>query len=334
MSSKSSIIVTGGAGYIGSHTVIELFKKGFNPIIVDNLCNSSMLNIEGINTLLSTSIKWYNVDCTNYSSMSKIFQQERDICSCIHFAAFKSVEESVNNPDKYFKNNIESLRVLLKCMVDNHINKIIFSSSCSVYGNPDYLPVDENTLFKKPESPYAETKQICENIIAEHNCSSISLRYFNPIGYHSSNLIGDRSKDKPSNILPVISEVALGFKEEFVINGNSYNTVDGTCLRDYIHVEDLALSHVKALDYLNNNKSVKLALNVGTGKPFSILELIKVYEKINNVTINTKFGEKRKGDVEQIFSDNKLIKKILKWYPLKSLKDAVRSEYQWKLNNV
>ena len=309
MSARKNIIVTGGAGYIGSHTVVDLFKNGFNPIIIDNLCNSSIQNIIGIHKILEQKIKWHRIDCSNLDAMMNVFKNEKNIYGCIHFAAFKSVEESIKNPQKYFQNNVESLKVLLKCMDRFKIKNIIFSSSCTVYGTPDNLPVNESTPFKKSESPYSETKQICEKILESHNCSSISLRYFNPIGGHPSNLIGDCSSDKANNLVPIIVEVSKGIRDILVVNGDSYNTKDGTCIRDYIHVQDLASAHVKALDYLQNNKVSNTAFNVGTGKGLSVLNIIDEFEKVTNLKVNYIIGPKRLGDIEQIYADSTFVKK-------------------------
>ncbi|MBT6809074.1 MAG: UDP-glucose 4-epimerase GalE, partial [Flavobacteriales bacterium] len=234
------IIITGGAGYIGSHTVVELYNSGFTPIIIDNLCNSSEKNIKGISEILGTDIKWHNVDCTNQKEINNIFELEGDIEGIIHFAAYKSVEESIQNPKKYYDNNIGSLEVILNSMGKYKVNNIIFSSSCTVYGMPDILPVTENAPFKKAESPYGETKQLCEKILIENNFSSVALRYFNPIGSHSSFLIGDCSADKASNLIPIITETAIGKREGITVFGKDYKTSDGTCIRDYIHVVDLA----------------------------------------------------------------------------------------------
>jgi len=228
MKHEKSVFITGGAGYIGSHTVVELFNNGYRPIIIDNLCNSSRKNIEGINKILKTKIKWYDVDCTDYIRMKDIFEVEKNISGCIHFAAYKSVEESMKDPKKYYENNIGSLEVLLRCMDESNVKNIIFSSSCTVYGMPDILPVSEDEPFKKAESPYGETKQLCERILEKNDFSSISLRYFNPIGSHSSLLIGDYSIDKANNLIPIIVEVALGIREVLIVNGNDYETHDGT----------------------------------------------------------------------------------------------------------
>jgi UDP-glucose 4-epimerase len=330
---RKKILVTGGLGYIGSHTVVELYLAGYLPLVVDNLCNSSKRNLDGINQILNTKITWYNIDCTDYNKMKEIFIAYPDIYGCIHFAAYKSVEESIKNPKKYHNNNIGSLEVLLKCIEESIFKNLIFSSSCTVYGMPSTLPVDEQAHFKKAESPYGETKQICENIIKKNKCKSVSLRYFNPIGSHDSGLIGDCSSDKANNLVPIIAEVVYGMRENLIVNGNDYNTNDGTCVRDYIHVQDLALSHVKALDYLLE-KSGKYIFNVGTGNGLSVLEIINSFEKVNNVKVSFEFGPRREGDIEKIYSNGNLIKEVLGWEPIKSIEDALMTSWKWQNNKL
>ena len=324
------IIVTGGAGYIGSHTVVELVESGYSPIILDNLSNTDVRNIEGIKKLTDKEIKFYNVDCTDKYAVKSVFDKEKDILGIIHFAAFKSVEESVRLAEKYFKNNVGSLEVILDQMKKYNINNIIFSSSCTVYGSPDKLPVTENSPFKKAESPYGETKQQCEEILQSATIKSISLRYFNPIGSHSSGLVGDCSADKPANLVPIICEVAKGVREKLIVNGNDYNTVDGSCVRDYIHVVDLAKSHVAALQYLLKNPK-KEVFNIGTGKGLSVLEAVQCFEKANNSKINYEIGPRRDGDVEEIFSDNSKVEKLLNWKAEISVEIAMRDAWNWEL---
>ena len=324
------ILVTGGAGYIGSHTVVELIQKGFQPIIVDNLCNSSVKNLEGIKAITDTIVQWYNVDCTDEKAVSSVFEKEENIVGVIHFAAYKSVEESVRMPEKYYQNNIGSLEVLLNLINQFGVEHLIFSSSCTVYGTPDILPVTEQAPFKKAESPYGETKQQCEEVLQSAKIKSISLRYFNPIGSHSSGLIGDCSADKPANLVPIICEVAKEVREKLIVNGNDYNTVDGSCVRDYIHVVDLAKSHVAALQYLIKNPK-KEVFNIGTGKGLSVLEAVQCFEKANNTKINYEIGPRRDGDVEEIFSDNSKVEKLLNWKAEISVEIAMRDAWNWEL---
>ena len=323
------ILVTGGAGYIGSHTVVELVKEGYTPIIVDNLCNTSTQNIEGIEQIIVNKIKWHNIDCTDKAAMDKVFAEEGTIEGTIHFAAYKAVEESVQNPQKYYDNNLGSLEVLLKCMEENNVKSIIFSSSCTVYGMPDILPVDEKAPFKKAESPYGETKQLCEKMLKEDSCNSVALRYFNPIGSHSTALIGDCSADRPSNLVPIITEVAIGKREKITVFGDDYNTPDGTCIRDYIHVVDLAKSHVKSIDFLINNPG-KHTFNIGTGIGVSVLEAIKTFEQINKLNINYSIGPRRDGDIEKIYANCNLVKEKLAWEAQETLQQAMISAWEWE----
>ncbi len=324
------IVVTGGAGYIGSHTLVELYQNNYIPIIVDNLCNSSISNIKGAENICDQTFDFYNVDCTNETDLNAIFAKEQGIMGVIHFAAYKSVEESVRKPQKYYHNNIGSLETLLKVMHKNQVNNLIFSSSCTVYGTPDTLPVSEEAPFKKAESPYGETKQKCEEILKDSLLNSISLRYFNPIGAHNSGLIGDCSSDKASNLIPIITETAIGKRSQLTLFGNDYNTPDGTCIRDYIHVEDLANAHVKALDYIIQNPG-KHAINIGTGIGISVLEAIKAFEKSTHKKVNFTIGPRRPGDVEQIYSDITKSSQQLNWKAKKSLEDAMTSAWKWEL---
>ena len=327
------ILVTGGAGYIGSHTVVELFKAGYTPIIIDNLCNTSKRNLDGIERIIGEEVKWYNINCTDKTEMNKVFVEEGSIEGAIHFAAYKSIKESVHNPKKYYDNNLASLEILLLCMKEKKVKNIIFSSSCTVYGKPDYLPVDEDAPFKKPESPYGETKQLCEKILLNDNCNSISLRYFNPIGSHKSALIGDCSSDTPSNIVPIITETAIGKRDQVTIFGNDYKTNDGTCIRDYIHVVDLAKSHVSAIDFILNNAG-KHAFNIGTGIGISVLDLINIFEKANNIRVNYTIGNRRKGDIEQIYANVSLAKVQLGWEARETLQQAMTSSLEWEKQKV
>ena len=329
----NNVIVTGGAGYIGSHTCLKLVEMGFTPIIIDNLSNTSVENINGIESLTNKKIKFYEIDCCNAKKLDKFIKKENGIIGAIHFAAYKSVEESVRIPEKYFNNNLNSLKSLVDVMQNNNLNNLIFSSSCTVYGSPDNLPVDENASFKKAESAYGETKQLCEKIIEESKLYSVCLRYFNPIGSHNSGLIGDRSTDKPANLVPIICEVASGKREKLIINGNDYNTKDGTCVRDYIHVEDLAQGHINALKYCIKNKN-KSIFNLGTGQGLSVAETVRIFEESNNIKLNVEYGPRRIGDVAEIYSDTKKSNKNLKWIAKKSISNALKSAWNWELNKT
>ena len=332
---KKNILVTGGAGYIGSHTLVELFNSGYKPIVVDNLSNSSLNNIIGTEQIIKSKIDFYKVDCTDFEQMNKVFKEQKNIDAVIHFAAFKSVEESVRQPDKYFSNNLGSLETLIKIMNSHNVNNIIFSSSCTVYGTPEFLPVNELAPFGKAESPYGETKQLCEKLIEKSAINSISLRYFNPVGSHTTGLIGDCSADKPNNLVPIICEVASGKRESMQIFGNDYNTPDGTCVRDYIHVVDLAKAHVMAVNHILNNTKIKTAYNIGTGKGVSVQDVIESFQKVNNLKISYKLGPRRVGDVEKIYSDNTKINNELCWFPVMSFESALETAWNWeKLKNL
>ena len=332
---KKDILITGGAGYIGSHTLVELYNSGYRPIVVDNLSNSSINNIKGAEQIIKNKIDFYQLDCTDFDQMDKLFTEQNDIVAVIHFAAYKSVEESIIKPNKYFSNNIGSLENLLELMSKHRVNNLIFSSSCTVYGTPKVLPVNELETFGKAESPYAETKQLCEKLIQESKINSISLRYFNPVGSHHSCLIGDCSADKPNNLVPIICEVAIGKRQSMQIFGNDYNTHDGTCVRDYIHVVDLAKAHTMALNHILNNTKIKTAYNLGVGRGVSVLEVIDLFEKVNDLKIFHEIGPRRSGDIEQIYSDNNKINNELDWFPVMTFESALESAWNWeKIKNL
>ena len=330
-STREKVIVTGGLGYIGSHTVVELINSGYEPVIIDNLTNTNEKNLNGINEICSTSYNFHNVDCNDYDDIKIILMRTENIVGLIHFAAYKSVEESINDPDKYYSNNIGSMNNLIKLCEELRIEKFIFSSSCTVYGIPEVLPVNESAPFQKTFSPYAETKQQCENILENSKIHSVSLRYFNPIGSHSSAKIGDRSSDNPSNLVPIIAEVAANKRKKLIVNGRDYNTKDGSCIRDYIHVIDLAKSHIAALDFLRNKKG-KHIFNVGLGKGLSVIEAIKLFEEVNNLSLEVEYGPRRAGDIPEIYADTTHCLKFLKWKPKLSIKKAMKDAWNWELN--
>ena len=326
------VLVTGGTGYIGSHTVVELSKAGYKPIIIDNLSNSKKEIIPILEKLCGQKIPFFNIDCSNEKDMENK-NIWKDVYGIIHFAAHKSVSESVLKPKKYFLNNIGSTQVLLKIMQQKKIENLVFSSSCTVYGEPSALPVTENSTIKKPTSPYGETKKKCEEIIQKSKLEKYAiLRYFNPIGAHKSSLIGEFPIKKPTNLIPLITQHVIGKREKIMIYGNNYNTPDGTCIRDYIHVCDVAKAHVKVLNKLISNQKKKYILNIGLSKGLSVLELIKLFEKVNKKTIYYEIGERRKGDIEKIYANCKLAKKELGWSPEKTIDEALIDAWNWEKN--
>ena len=334
----SKIIVTGGAGYIGSHTIIELIENtDFEIISIDNFSNSSAKTYDRIEQITKHRVKSYNVDLCDLEETEKVFQNEKDIVGIIHFAAFKSVPESVANPHKYYHNNINSLLNVLELCVKYKVNNFIFSSSCSVYGNISTLPVDENTPLNKALSPYAYTKQIGERILEDYskvhsNLKIIALRYFNPVGAHQSKLIGEITSLNSTILIPVITKFAIGDIDEMYVNGIDYGTKDGTCVRDYIHVSDVANAHVLAQKYLldSNLPSNFEIINIGLGNGISVLEAIDSFERVSGLKLNYKINKRREGDVEAIYSDTKKIAKILSWTPKFNLDQMISSAWEWE----
>ncbi len=338
MSKKSKIIVTGGLGFIGSHTVVELFSKGYEVIIVDDLSNSSIDVLKGITNIVKSDIIFEKIDLKNKISVKKLFNKHNDVKGIIHFAASKAVGESVREPLKYYKNNLGSLINILQEIENLNTNiSFIFSSSCTVYGQALNLPIKEEESIKKAESPYGNTKQIGEEIIEDFcksykKIESISLRYFNPIGAHPSIEIGELPIGKPENLVPFITQTAIGKYKELIVFGNDYPTQDGTCIRDYIHVIDLAKAHIKALERLLNpeQKSNYDVFNIGTGKSYSVMEVIKTFEKVSSHKLNYKIGPRRKGDIIEAYADTKKANKILDWHAKFSLEDAILSAWEWE----
>ena len=329
------IIVTGGAGYIGSHTVVELNNSGYEPIIIDNFSNSEKSVLDGLQEIIGVKVKLYEGDCTDKAFMRDVFKIENPD-GAIHFAAYKAVGESVDNPLKYYHNNLVSLIVLLDNMIQFGAKNLVFSSSCTVYGTPNKLPVTEKSVIKKPESPYGFTKQIAEQIIEDtvkstEALSAVALRYFNPIGAHPSAKIGELPLGVPNNLVPFVTQTAAGLREKLVVFGDDYSTPDGSNIRDYIHVVDLAKAHVKTLDYLQKNNQVFDAINIGTGKGNSVFEVIETFKKVTGQTLPYKIGERRAGDVEQVFASVDKSKKILDWEAELNLEDALRDAWNWQL---
>lgn len=331
-----NVLVTGGAGFIGSHTVVELVNAGFSPVIIDNLVNSSESVLSGLKKIIGFDVPFYKADCNDFEVVKDIVIKHR-IEGIIHFAAYKAVGESVENPLKYYKNNIGSLLNILEVMQATKVKNLVFSSSCTVYGQPDHIPVTEDTPKKKAESPYGNTKAIAEDILEDviksgEKMSIISLRYFNPIGAHSSAEIGELPNGVPSNLIPFVTQTAIGKRNKLVVFGSDYNTFDGSNVRDFIHVVDLAKAHVSALNLL---KSKEIAFydvfNLGTGTGNSVLEVIKTFEKVNNLKLNYEIGPRRSGDVEKIYGDVEKASKVLNWKTEKSLEESLKDAWTWEL---
>ncbi len=329
-----TILVTGGAGFIGSHTVVELINSGYQPIIVDNFDNSSPFVLDNIKKITGISVPFYELDC-NEPQFEEVFKTHK-IDGIIHFAANKAVGESVENPLKYYKNNIGSLVLLLELMNKHSVTNLVFSSSCTVYGEPKELPVTESTPRQKANSPYGNTKSISEDILtdattAHKNLRAIALRYFNPIGAHPSSLLGELPIGKPNNLVPFITQTAIGKRDELTVFGNNYPTNDGTCIRDYIHVIDLAKAHIKAFEYLSNNTNINFDIfNIGTGNGNSVLEVIHAFEKVSNQKLKYKFGPIREGDVVAVYANVDKSKNVLNWSAEINIEDALLHAWNWE----
>ena len=333
----SKILVTGGTGYIGSHTVVELINEGFEVVIVDNLSNSKKNVLNGIEEITGVRPFFKQIDLRSKRKMVSFLKNQPDIEAIIHFAAYKAVGESVAQPLKYYHNNLLSLINLLGLMLDYSIPNMVFSSSCTVYGQPDILPVAEDAPVKEASSPYGNTKQIDEEMIrdsvaAYDNLKCIALRYFNPVGAHSSALIGELPVGVPNNLVPFITQTAIGIREQLNVFGDDYHTPDGSCIRDYIHVVDLAKAHVAAVRRLleNKNKTNFEIFNLGTGRGVSVLELIKVFEKVSGVKLNYKIVGRRAGDTEQVWADTTLANLELDWYAKSTLEETLKSAWDWE----
>lgn len=331
------ILVTGGVGFIGSHTVVELDRAGYQPVIVDNLYNSNLDVLKGIKEITGKDFPFYNIDCNNTEKVRELFEKEK-FDGVIHFAAYKAVGESVDKPLNYYENNLISLLVLLRTMKEFNVKNFVFSSSCTVYGQPEQLPVTELTPRQPATSPYGNTKAIAEDIIRDHvysrpDIKAISLRYFNPIGAHESSLIGELPNGVPSNLVPFITQTAAGLRASLTVFGNDYDTEDGTCIRDFIHVVDLAKAHVKALERLNEEEKDNYydVFNVGTGEGYTVLELINTFEEVNGVKLNYTIGPRREGDVEKIYAQSDKVNNVMKWKAEKTMADALRDAWNWQL---
>jgi UDP-glucose 4-epimerase len=327
------ILVTGGLGYIGSHTVVELQSAGYDVVVIDNLENSSLDVEDRITKISSRPIELVVGDVNDEQTMNRLFQKH-NFYGVIHFAAYKAVGESVDNPIKYYQNNIAGLICLLGAMNKHGVQNLIFSSSCTVYGEAEDLPVTEDTPIKSAESPYGTTKIIGEQIIQDYakhkNLKTVLLRYFNPVGAHPSAQIGELPNGVPSNLVPYITQTAAGIREQLVIHGNDYNTSDGTCIRDYIHVVDLAKAHVKAMTFADKMPNSVDVFNVGTGHGSTVLEVVEAFEKQSNVSLNYTIGPRRDGDVEQIFADTQKINIVLQWEAEYDINDMMYHAWMWQ----
>ncbi len=336
-SNSPKILVTGGAGFIGSHTVVSLVNAGFEPIIVDDFSNSERSALDGLRAILGRDVTCYPVNCNDAVAMEDIFRKETPI-GVIHFAAYKAVGESVAQPLKYYRNNLDSLLLLLELLPKHNVRNFVFSSSCTVYGQPEQLPVTEETPRLPAQSPYGNTKSIGEDIIrdavhAQIPVKALALRYFNPIGAHPSAQIGELPLGVPANLVPFITQTAAGIRSSLTVYGNDYNTPDGTCVRDYIDVVDLADAHVQAVKKLieSVDNSSYDVINIGTGRGETVLNVIKTFEQETGVTVNYSIGPRRPGDVEQVYADVSKANQVLNWSARRSLAESLRDAWQWQL---
>lgn len=335
---KNKILVTGGTGFIGSHTVVELQQAGYDVVIVDNLSNSNADVVDGIERITGIRPVFAQIDCQDKDALRALFQKEGNIAGVIHFAASKAVGESVQKPMLYYRNNLVSLMNIMDLLTEFKVKGFVFSSSCTVYGEPDVNPVDETAPVKPALCPYGNTKQIAEEIIRDASISgvpykSIILRYFNPIGAHPSAEIGELPNGVPQNLLPYVTQTALGIRKELSVFGDDYNTPDGSCIRDYINVVDLAKAHVKAVGRMIDGKSEENVeiFNLGTGHGVSVLELINTFEKVTGVKVPHKIVGRREGDIEKVWGCVDKANKVLGWKTEISLEDTLASSWKWQL---
>ena len=337
MGLSDKILVTGGAGYIGAHTAVELFQQGYTPILIDNFSKSDRTLLSGIEKIIKTPVRFYEGDCTDRVFLKKVIASEPGMVAVMHFAAYKSVGESVEQPLKYYENNIGSLTTLLGIMEEEGIPNIIFSSSCTVYGQPDSIPVDESAPFKRAESPYGATKQMCERILEDAVFSNkklhvISLRYFNPVGAHPSTLIGELPLDVPGNLVPFITQTAAGIRKKLVIFGNDYSTPDGTCLRDFIHIVDLAQAHAVALTKMLHPGELEPleVFNLGTGEGVSVLQLVNKFIEVTGVGLPYEIGPRRPGDVEKTYANPAKVRRKLGWKTNYTIEQSLLHAWNWQ----
>ncbi len=333
---KKKVLVTGGTGYIGSHTIIDLIENGYDVVCVDNECNSDRSSLDAAEKITGVMVPYFRIDLCDLIASESIFSLHPDISGVIHFAALKAVGESVEKPIQYFRNNIDSLINILDLSMRYNVNAFIFSSSCTVYGNVEKSPVDENTPLQEAASPYGRTKQIGEQIISDslkNTCiKSILLRYFNPAGAHLSGLLGESPINLAQNLVPVITETAIGKRKKMTVFGTDYPTRDGSCIRDYIHVSDLAHAHTLALKYIYDGNQIENVdvFNVGIGNGLSVFEIIEAFEKVAGLKLNYETGPRRAGDVMAIYSDYTKAKKLLGWTPALKVDDIMKSAWEWE----
>ena len=331
-----TILVTGGCGYIGSHTIIDLLENGYEVICIDNNSRSHAAALDAVQKITGKNVQHYKIDLCNYEDTCAVFEEHTDISGVIHFAAYKAVGESVEQPLLYFENNLFSLINLLKCVDEYGVSHFVFSSSCTVYGNPDKIPVTEQTPIKTAESPYGSTKQISEQIIQDYakNAAAehILLRYFNPVGAHPSALIGELPIGRPQNLVPAITQTGIGKLPKMMVYGNDYPTRDGSCIRDYIHVCDIASAHTLALQYLLADKNAEACevFNLGTGNGISVLEAITTFEAVSGTTLNYEIGPRRAGDIVAIYANNEKAINKLGWKINYSIEDMMRTAWAWE----
>ena len=333
---KKTVLVSGGAGYIGSHTAVELISAGYSVVIADNLSNSDMSGVEGVRAITGVDVPFINVDCCDKAAFAQLFEQY-DFDSVIHFAAFKAVGESVADPMKYYRNNLLSFLNIIDLMREYGRKNIVFSSSATVYGEAEELPVTEQTERKPATSAYGNTKQMCEDILRDSvaaypELKGIALRYFNPIGAHPSALIGELPRGVPQNLVPYVTQTAAGVRECLSIFGDDYPTEDGSCLRDYIDIVDLAKAHVAAIDRMvecEDRDSYEI-FNVGTGRAVSVFELVNTFERVNNLKLNYKVAPRRAGDVVAVWADTSLANNVLGWCAERTLDETLKSAWEWE----
>lgn len=332
----AKILVTGGCGYIGSHTIVDLLENGYDVISIDDQSRSTPYPLTGIGLITGKTIKNYKVDLKNFDETLAVFQENPDIAGVIHFAAYKAVGESVEQPLSYYENNMGSLISILKCVKEFNVPSFVFSSSCTVYGNPDSFPVTEETPLKPAASPYGATKQMGEEILKNFSAVSSTtvtlLRYFNPVGAHPSCLIGELPLGKPQNLVPVITQTAIGKLPKMMVHGNDYDTRDGSCIRDYIHVSDIAHAHTLALNYLRAGKNTNSCevFNLGTGVGITVLEAIQTFERISGLQLNYEIGPRRAGDIKAIYANNEKAVTKLGWNIKYDLSEMMRTAWAWE----